>query len=184
MLVLVLARHILRLMRHIFVILLTFTVVIELWLACWLYLPRFIADQAERGQFGDQFGTVNSLFAGLAFAAVALTLYYQFKESGRLQMERIGDLARRDTEAQAQEQRYQHEIARREVEFAKQTRLQALTAYAELSKELWLHCEKERDAARGEDKERFDFWLKSGKSRYDQTMEAHAELEKVLKENR
>ena len=97
-------------MRHTLVITAAFGLVIGLWLACWFGLRCLIPDPGTRGQFGDQFGTVNALFTGLAFSGVALTLYFQYRESQRVQKERTADLANRDAEAKAQAQKYQQEI--------------------------------------------------------------------------
>ena len=62
-------------------------VVIIVWLLSWGIIVLCIAGPTERGQFGDQFGAVNALFSGLAFAGLIITilqqrkdLYYQRKE--------------------------------------------------------------------------------------------------------
>lgn len=57
-------------------------VVVGLWLA-WLAfvgLPAADAGPDARGQFGDAFGALNTLFAGLAFAAVFAALVMQSRE--------------------------------------------------------------------------------------------------------
>ena len=42
---------------------------------------RGLADQREElGQFGDAFGALNTLFSGLAFSALILTLWMQREE--------------------------------------------------------------------------------------------------------
>lgn len=57
--------------------------VIGIWFFIGYVVPGWIYPaQSERGTLGDQFGAVNSLFAGLAFAGVVLTLIYQAKELG------------------------------------------------------------------------------------------------------
>ena len=45
-----------------------------------LILPTFLPDWAERGQFGDMFGVVNTLFSGLAFSALVCALILQSRE--------------------------------------------------------------------------------------------------------
>lgn len=61
-----------------------------------------IEDWERRGQFGDMFGVVNALFAGLAFAGVIYTILLQRKEL-ELQREELRltrDELRRSAEAQ------------------------------------------------------------------------------------
>lgn len=162
-----------------------FGLVIGLWVACWFGLKCLIPDQETRGQFGDQFGTVNSLFAGLAFSAVALTLYYQYREDQRTQDRFRKEMDQLEKDRVDENKKFKVEIERRQGEFAKQTRLQALTAYAELHKELWQHCERQyawyRDHNETGNK---NMWDKYRSDRYKQTMEALEQLEKVLKETR
>ena len=63
-----------------------FAAVIGLWALAWYAIVRFIPSNpnagrfSDRGQFGDMFGAVNALFAGLAFAGVICTLWLQRKE--------------------------------------------------------------------------------------------------------
>ena len=166
-------------MRQILAILGVFTLIIGLWLACWFRLKYYIPNQAERGQFGDQFGAVNSLFAGLAFAAVVVTLVYQHRDSRRQEQRFRAELAHRKQESTAEEKRFKAELARREQELAKQIRLGALSSYAELSKELWQHCEREWTWCRDHnDIGGTHQWDRNRKARYEQTMQALAELEK------
>lgn len=69
------------------VALVSFTVPILIWLA-W---PRLHAywysvsggSSAEYGQFGDSFGAFNALFSGLAFVAVAFTIWQSTEEAKR-----------------------------------------------------------------------------------------------------
>jgi len=57
-----------------------FAVVIFLWILTWILLSNFIDTPEERGLFGDQFGSINALFSGLAFAGIVLTIYLQKRE--------------------------------------------------------------------------------------------------------
>jgi hypothetical protein len=62
-----------------------------LWLASWILIDYFVTSEststllAARGTFGDKFGAINSLFAGLAFAGIIFTILLQRKE---LQLQR------------------------------------------------------------------------------------------------
>lgn len=58
-------------------------------------LDAFLTNSAERGQFGDMFGAVNSLFSGLAFAGVIYAVLLQ-REELKLQREEL----RENTKAQ------------------------------------------------------------------------------------
>ena len=55
-------------------------IVIGLWLGYPLVISYCIPDLGERGQFGDMFGSVNALFAGLAFAGVIWAIILQKNE--------------------------------------------------------------------------------------------------------
>ena len=84
-------------------------VVVGLWFLIG-FLPRYLYPKiSEAAAFGDSFGCVNSLFAGLAFASVALALILQIREvsdnartqaeQGRVQLEQIR-IAERTTQLQ------------------------------------------------------------------------------------
>lgn len=48
------------------------------WL-CWNWIEKNIPDD-KQGTFGDKFGSVNTLFSGLAFAGVLFTIFLQSRE--------------------------------------------------------------------------------------------------------
>ena len=54
--------------------------ILILWLSCWLLVPRYFPNMDQRGQFGDMFGVVNALFAGLAFAGIIWAIILQKNE--------------------------------------------------------------------------------------------------------
>ena len=51
-----------------------------MWLAYAFLIDNFIPSQTDRGLFGDQFGALNTLFSGLAFAIIIVALFLQRKE--------------------------------------------------------------------------------------------------------
>jgi hypothetical protein len=53
------------------------TVVVALWVGSGLALRAYAPS--ERGTFGDMFGAINSLFTGLAFWCVVMTMWQQQK---------------------------------------------------------------------------------------------------------
>lgn len=58
---------------------------VMLWLVILLFGGNFCImftglSDAERGTFGDQFGAVNALFSGLAFAGLIYTIILQRKD--------------------------------------------------------------------------------------------------------
>ena len=55
-------------------------IVILIWLASILILPKYYPIIEDRAFFGDSFGTINSLFSGLAFAGIIYTILLQRKE--------------------------------------------------------------------------------------------------------
>lgn len=74
--------------RFLKTIVVVFVVVFLLWggagVLCWMWFG--IPDSA--GVFGDQFGSINALFSGLAFAGVIVSLFFQ-KHEIRLQREEL-----------------------------------------------------------------------------------------------
>jgi len=54
--------------------------VVGLWAVSFLIIVFAVGSWQERGQLGDLFGVVNSLFSGLAFAGVIYTIYLQREE--------------------------------------------------------------------------------------------------------
>ena len=54
--------------------------VVGLFVFSWWWLAATINDPEKQGQFGDQFGAVNALFSGLAFAGLIFTIILQKKE--------------------------------------------------------------------------------------------------------
>lgn len=65
-------------------ILIAFIIVIVLWSLNFLIL----INKTERGILGDMFGVVNSLFSGLAFAGIIITIYLQ-RDELRLQRKEL-----------------------------------------------------------------------------------------------
>lgn len=51
-----------------------------IWVLSWALVYVAFSSQADRGQFGDMFGAVNSLFSGLAFAGVGIALLLHLTE--------------------------------------------------------------------------------------------------------
>lgn len=60
--------------------------IVLIWIGGWILIDLNVASEATRGQFGDKFGAVNSLFSGLAFAGIILTLLLQRED---LSLQRI-----------------------------------------------------------------------------------------------
>jgi len=59
---------------------LIFLGVIAVWLLSWYYLERHYKVATDAGPFGDMFGFINSLFSGLAFAGIIITILLQREE--------------------------------------------------------------------------------------------------------
>ena len=87
--------------------------VLVVWGLTWIFLILVIDDPGERGQFGDMFGSTNSLFSGLAFAGVIIAIFYQRQEL-QLQREELAETRqeiRRSAEAQEQQVKAQERAA-------------------------------------------------------------------------
>lgn len=54
--------------------------VVGLFALSWWWIATTINDLEKQGQFGDQFGAVNALFSGLAFAGLIFTIILQKNE--------------------------------------------------------------------------------------------------------
>lgn len=63
-----------------FILLILMIIISIVWTVSGFLVHNFFTEWAERGQFGDMFGAVNSLFSGLAFAGVVYTILLQRKE--------------------------------------------------------------------------------------------------------
>lgn len=96
-----------RLICIIFVIL-----ILVIWGVSWIILDMKIINPNERGVFGDKFGAVNSLFSGLAFAGLIITLFFQ-KEELELQRQELAE-TRKELEGQKKEFEEQNKIMRRQ----------------------------------------------------------------------
>lgn len=55
-------------------------IVISMWLLSWHLIDISTLKVTERGLLGDQFGLINSLFSGLAFAGIVYSINIQKKE--------------------------------------------------------------------------------------------------------
>lgn len=56
--------------------------VIAIWCLYWVLIEVKYDKYEVPGQFGDMFGAINSLFTGLAFAGVIITIFLQSQELG------------------------------------------------------------------------------------------------------
>ncbi len=81
--------------------------VVALWTASYCVVYLAFGTWDERGQFGDLFGAVNSLFSGLAFAGVIYTIYLQREELSlqRRELQLTRDELKRAATAQEESQK-------------------------------------------------------------------------------
>ncbi|AGH97626.1 putative phage abortive infection protein [Micavibrio aeruginosavorus] len=75
--------------------------IIFLWSLSWMLIDVSIVSDELRGQFGDKFGAINSLFSGLAFATLIYALFLQMEEL-RLQRKEL-ELTRDEMRGQKEE---------------------------------------------------------------------------------
>ena len=64
-------------MKRGLLILVIVVIVVAFWALSWWLLDYYLDDEMERGAFGDKFGSINSLFSGLAFGSIIISLYFQ-----------------------------------------------------------------------------------------------------------
>lgn len=55
-------------------------IIITIWIFSGFFVYDNFSDWPTRGQFGDSFGLINSLFSGLTFLGLILTIYLQRRE--------------------------------------------------------------------------------------------------------
>ena len=104
-------RFLLWLRKNLLSVMIIMVLVLFLTNLCLIFLPF---DENERGTFGDQFGAVNALFSGLAFAGLIYTIILQRhdlklqRRDLRLQREELA-LTRKEMEEQTAEFEKQNE---------------------------------------------------------------------------
>lgn len=76
-----------------------------MWFGSWMLVIRKLPGWQERGAFGDMFGAVGSLFSGLAFIGLIVTIY--------LQLEQLKD-TRKELKSQREEMIAQTETLRKQ----------------------------------------------------------------------
>lgn len=83
-----------------------------LWVGSWFLIDLNIENSTNRGEFGDKFGAINSLFSGMAFLGLIITLLFQ-KEELELQRQELAE-TRKELEGQKKEFEEQNKIMRRQ----------------------------------------------------------------------
>lgn len=87
-------------------------IVFFIWILSWLGVSCLFDDSEERGTFGDQFGAINALFSGLAFAGLIYTILLQHEELG-LQRQELAD-TRDELKGQKEEAEKQNAIMKKQ----------------------------------------------------------------------
>lgn len=97
--------------------------IVILWVVSGLVVYFRLSTWADRGNFGDTFGAVNALFAGLAFAGMIFTILLQRRELAlqreelkltRMELQRSAEAQEKSQHAlslQVQEQRFSARLA-------------------------------------------------------------------------
>lgn len=98
--------------KFIWFIILGVIVIGALWVGSWFLIDLNIENPTNRGTFGDKFGAINSLFSGLAFLGLIITLLFQ-KEELELQRQELAE-TRKELEGQKKEFEEQNKIMRRQ----------------------------------------------------------------------
>lgn len=88
--------------------------VLSLWAISFLIIVSTVFSWEQRGQLGDLFGVINSLFSGLAFAGVIYTIYLQ-REELALQRKEL-QLTRDELQRTATAQEYSQKALQKQVE--------------------------------------------------------------------
>lgn len=102
--------------------------VVGLFALSWWWLVATINDPEKQGQFGDQFGAVNALFSGLAFAGLIFTIILQKKELA-LQRE---ELTQTREELKGQKEQLEEQNKTLKIQRFENTFFQMLTQFQEI----------------------------------------------------
>lgn len=102
--------------------------VVGLFALSWWWLAVTINDSEKQGQFGDQFGAVNALFSGLAFAGLIFTIILQKKELS-LQRE---ELTQTREELKGQKEQLEEQNKTLKIQRFENTFFQMLTQFQEI----------------------------------------------------
>ncbi|GAB6906013.1 hypothetical protein DESC_820035 [Desulfosarcina cetonica] len=126
-----------------------------IWILSGISILFFIPDWNVRGIFGDMFGAINSLFAGLALGGIIYTIMLQRKEL-ELQRHEL-ELSRSEMKRSADAQEQLHKASIYQANIMKHTaRLNALTNVIEVySDELRYIHKRINDGSDLEDKYNF-----------------------------
>ena len=84
-------------------LIISFIIIILVWVSSFLILKYFVSESNDRGTFGDSFGAINSLFSGLALAGIIYTIFLQRKELGLQRLELMETRKELKRSADAQE---------------------------------------------------------------------------------
>lgn len=102
--------------------------VVGLFALSWWWLAYYINNTTEQGLFGDQFGAVNALFSGLAFAGLIFTIILQKKELA-LQRE---ELTQTREELKGQKEQLEEQNKTLKIQRFENTFFQMLTQFQEI----------------------------------------------------
>jgi hypothetical protein len=124
-----------------------------LWAGSFVLILFSVADWAQRGQLGDLFGAVNSLFSGLAFAGLIYTVYLQ-REELSLQRKEL-QLTRDELQRTATAQEESKKALQKQVDALETTaRLSALASIVEHYQVLIAGMPVARDKLQAEERQR------------------------------
>ncbi|HWG44948.1 MAG TPA: hypothetical protein VN688_19420 [Gemmataceae bacterium] len=147
------------------------TFVFLIWVLSWVLGVVFIPNWSDRGLFGSMFGAVNTLFSGLAFAALIVNLILQRKELAI----QVQNLIRTSDEMKASNkaQRISATAVQKQVVLQNQSsRLQAMTALLEEYKSL-------QEIFEGKDIEEMEY-AETGRTFYQSRERLRQSIEKML----
>lgn len=149
-------------MIHLRPLLIGVCVVLIAWATAWVLTSCLISDPVKRGEFGDQFGAVNALFSGLAFAVILAALLAQHEATAK------------------QSKQFEQEMREARTRFEKQVELSALASYGDLTRALW---ESNRDhlkaATQPEERQK---WQEAENARYAEMMVVREAFKKIWNE--
>ena len=124
--------------------------VVGLFGLSWWWLASAIGDSEKQGQFGDQFGAVNALFSGLAFAGLIFTIILQKKELA-LQRE---ELTETRAELKGQKEQLEEQNKTLKIQRFENTFFQMLNQFQEIVNNIsysYIDISNERHTAKGRD---------------------------------
>ncbi len=153
--------------------------IIALWLAYLIAIIMCIEEWTTRGQFGDLFGGLNTLFSGLAFSALIYAIYLQHKE---LKLQRL-ELKQTREELKGQKLQLEAQNETMQKQNFENTFFELLRLHSELVRSIELLNHKHGEAIVTKGRNCFKYFYKRFRSHFIAFSTTGNKLDQIAKAN-